>query len=197
MAYSSPCCPGRVVRVLTIDLPGLEIYLPKTKEFKTLPPARLLLEHSLRSISKWEEKNHKPFFAHQTEMSLEEFMDYVVCMTTNPQKDPDVYQRLGEKDVLTILKYMGDPRTAKKFPPQQKKSGPIVEQTSEDYYCAMAYYGIPFECANWHFNRLSALLKTCERNNSSGGGGKMMTPRETADFYSSLNKMRKAKLGKK
>ena len=182
--------------MLTIDLPEIEIYLPKTKEFKTLPAARLLLEHSLRSISKWEEKHHKPFLSVQKELSLEEFMDYVVCMTTNPQKDPEVYQRLRESDVMTILQYMRDPHTAKTFPHEGPPRGLIVPQTSEDYYSAMAYYGIPFECANWHFNRLSALIKTCNKNNS-GGSGKMMTERETADFYDQLNKMRRARRGKK
>ena len=178
--------------MLTIELPQLEVFDNQTMEFITYPPAKLLLEHSLRSISKWEGKWHTPFPLGET-MTNEEFLDYVRCMTTNPQKDMTVYFRIGQKEAKEIIDYMQDSHTAKTFY-DKPKPRIRIKQTAEDYYRAMAYYGIPFECENWHFGRLTALLKTCESN---GGSGEKMTYREQQAYYRQINDMRRKKLGTK
>ncbi len=46
---------------LKVVVPGGEFYDGKKEEFITIKPATLIMEHSLISISKWEEKYCVPF----------------------------------------------------------------------------------------------------------------------------------------
>lgn len=182
--------------MLTIELPATESFNNRTLEFVQFPAAKLVLEHSLRSISKWEGKHHKSFFD-EGRMSGEEFLDYIVCMTVNTPKDPTVYDRLREKDLRSVITYMEDTHTAKTFPPPKKNHQNTVVRTSEDYYSAMAFYGIPFECENWHFGRLEALIQTCGKQQGESGGGKRRSFRETQLYYDQINEARLKKFGTK
>lgn len=182
-------------RMLEISLPAIEAFDNETNEFITFPAERLLLEHSLRSISKWEGERHESFFQDR-QMSAEEFYCYVRCMTTNPVKDPTVYVRLSDQDIQDIIRYIEDPHTARPQPKKPKRHPPGSTQTSEDYYSAMAYYGISFECENWHFGRLAALIDRCS-GQTANGGGKRMSFRETQMMFDEINSARLAKLGTK
>lgn len=46
---------------ITVVVPGGELFDPVKEEFITCKPATLVMEHSLLSISKWEEKWCIPF----------------------------------------------------------------------------------------------------------------------------------------
>ena len=48
---------------LSIRIPEKELYDPLKKKFITVKETELMLEHSLLSISKWEEKWHKPYLS--------------------------------------------------------------------------------------------------------------------------------------
>lgn len=55
-----------------------EEFIPGTKH----KGQKIVLEHSLISISKWEEKWCKPFL--NSEKTDDEFIDYIRCMTITP-----------------------------------------------------------------------------------------------------------------
>ncbi len=66
--------------MLEIVIPDRELYDEKNEEFITVKGAKLQLEHSLVSISKWEAKWHVPFFSKENK-TREQPLDYVKCMT--------------------------------------------------------------------------------------------------------------------
>lgn len=179
--------------MLPISIPAQELFNEQTGEFLTIGPYYLELEHSLKSISKWEAKTHKSFFEDHA-MSPEDFQEYVKCMTLNRITDPTVYQHLRPSDYREIGKYMTDTMSAKNFRPKKKKKWPHVTMTSETIYSLMIVYGIPFECDKWHFNRLSALIKTCEQN---GMGEGTMSYSERQRYYNELNDQRRKMLNTK
>lgn len=179
--------------MLTISLPAFEAFDNETNEFLQFPEAKLILEHSLRSISKWEGLRHEAFFQDR-QMSTEEFLDYIHCMTTNPQKDDRVYLRLTDANLQEIIRYIEDPHSARKMA-KPKRNQRRTAQTAEDFYSAMAYFGIPFECENWHFGRLAALIDKCSGQAGSGIGGKKMSFREQQMMFDEINTARLKRLG--
>ena len=75
--------------MLTITIPATEAYDEMRGEFISVKEQTLQLEHSLISISKWESKWCKAFLGKQ-EKTPEEMLDYVKCMTLNPNVPDDV-----------------------------------------------------------------------------------------------------------
>lgn len=180
--------------MITIDIPPMEGFDPRTEEFIYSDGAHLELEHSLAAIAEWEGNWHKAFFGDRM-MTPEEFRDYVRCMTLNGPQAANVYMRLRQEDVDRIYAYLADKKSARTFyerPQKNKRKQP--EQTAEDFYHAMAYYGIPFECEKWNFNRLTALLRVCEKRS---GNEPKMTYREQQDFWNQINMKRRAELHSK
>ena len=49
--------------MIRISTPSGEFYDDKTQEFKTVVGQTVLLEHSLRSLAKWEARWKKPFLS--------------------------------------------------------------------------------------------------------------------------------------
>lgn len=177
--------------MLYIDIPELELFDENTSEFFTVGPYHLTLEHSLKSVSKWEAKMHKPFLDND-QMTGEDLKEYIRCMTVNQIRDNAAYNYIGQKDLLTILDYMKDPMSAKKFRDRKNSGRRKGAMCSEDFYAAMVQYGIPWECENWHFNRLVSLLRTLEGAN---GGQTFKSYKEKQQFYRELNESRRKALG--
>ena len=184
-------------------IPMQEFFDSSTNEFITLPeqryePFRLQLEHSLLSISKWESKWHKPFMS-ETQMALEEFRDYIKCMTINTPKCKSAYDRLTQEDFQKIGDYISDPMSAWEIRKKKKKAGRKDVVTSDGIYAAMIAAGIPFECEKWHFNRLLALLDVCESQGAQDGykTGKSKSQREIMEMYRALNEKNRAKFHSK
>ena len=194
--------------MLTIDHPArttprLEFFDNIKQEFITieeqhLGPVYLKLEHSLMSIAKWECKWHEPFMD-QEELTGEKLLDYIRCMTVNQLKDPTVYDRLTEEDLLRVIDYMQDANSAWKIhkKKQKKKKQPT---TVEEIYYAMIQYGIPPEYEQWHFNRLMALLDFCDSKGGStpgAGGQKKKSEREIMEMYKAINERNRKKYNSK
>lgn len=161
--------------MLTIIIPGTEIWDDNKEEFINSKDYKLVLEHSLVSISKWESKWHKPFI-NDNERSEDEIRDYVKCMTVT-QHVPDIaFQSLTKQNLKEISEYINDERTATWFNTNKTNSVPSGKQafpkreaiTSELIYYWMISLEIPFECQRWHLNRLLTLIKICNiKNNKS------------------------------
>lgn len=171
---------------------GGEYYDESTQSFITYPDVTLQLEHSLISLSKWEAKWKKSFLS-SPEMSVEELLDYIRCMTINKISDPTVYMRLTEADVLKIRDYIHDPMTATTINRRQKRQSRKII-TSEQIYGWMVYFNIPFECEKWHLNRLMTLIEVCGANESPGH---KMGPAERAQWMAMQNLQRRSKTGSK
>lgn len=150
--------------MLRITVPGLEFYNDKTGEFIYFEDKKLELEHSLLSISKWEGIYNKPFLS-SADKSVEEIIDYIRCMTLTEDVNRDVYERLSEQNIKDINDYINAPMTATTFNNVNSRSSREII-TSEIIYYWMVSYNIPFECENWHLNRLLTLIKVCNVKNN-------------------------------
>lgn len=180
--------------MLTITIPAKEGFNNNTSEFLTIKKEqKLQLEHSLLSLSKWESKWHKPFLG-RDEMSLEEILDYIRCMTLTPNVDQEVYYRLTDDNISEIRKYINDPMTATTIRESNDGSGSHEILTSEIIYYDMIALAIPFECQKWHLNRLITLIKVCNIKNSPQ---KKMSVSEIYSRNKALNEARKKQLNSK
>ena len=177
--------------MLTVIVPPGEMFDEENEIFIKTKGGTLQLEHSLISISKWEAKYKKPFL--DTEKSLEETLDYIRCMTVNPNVDSSVYLALTDENILDISRYISDPMSATTFseiPGQSKLGGRERKITSELIYYYMVAYQIPVEFEKWHINRLMTLIKICNIENQEP---KKMSRSELAARNRSLNAARRAK----
>lgn len=147
--------------MLQIDIPYQEFYNEATGEFDHINPCTLNLEHSLISLSKWEQKWKKPFMTDKGNTRAE-IVDYVRCMTLNQNVDPKIYQNLTNSQLEKIKDYITDPATATTVYDRRAKKGGAKEIiTSEVIYYQMIAFGIPFSCEKWHLNRLLMLIRIC------------------------------------
>lgn len=156
------------------------------------PTYELTLEHSLISVSKWEAKWHKPFLDKRRELTEEEFLDYIRCMSLSNISE-EAIKHLSFKNKLDIKNYIEDPQTATWF--NDRNSPPLSEKiiTNEVIYGQMIQLCIPFDpCQKWHLNHLMTLIRVCAENEMPQ---KKMSPLEVMTQNKSLNKMRKAALG--
>ena len=171
--------------MLRIIVPGGEFYDDFKEEFIYEKDQELQMEHSLISISKWEAKWHEAYNK-EGEKTPEQILDYFKCMTIN-RVDPEVYNRLTEKNIQDIIGYINEPMTACYF----RNDGITKSRdtlTSELIYYYMIVLGIPFECEKWHFNKLTALIEVCSMKNKPA---KTMSPGEIARRNAKLNAARR------
>lgn len=188
--------------MLTLQIPGDRLFNEQTQTFTILKPTVLKLEHSLLSISKWEEKWEIPFIESENpylrkeewKKTEENMLDYIRCMTINQDVDPKVYFALKADHMEKIKKYISAKKSASFFNDDKSKSkhdNHII--TSEYIYAQMATYGVPFSCEKWHLNRLLNLIRMCSQMQSDmggakGGPSKMKTMREWAALNAARRK---------
>lgn len=172
---------------------GPELWDEKKEMFVEPKKQVLQLEHSLVSISKWESKWCKPFLS-KNEMTIEETIDYIRCMTLTQNVNPDVYNHLTNENIRQVNQYIEAPMTATWFT-EEKNSKPNREQvTNELVYYWMTVLNIPFECQKWHFNRLLTLIRICNIKNQPP---KKMNKKDIMSRNAALNAARKKQLNTK
>lgn len=135
------------------------------QEFVEPKTTTIQLEHSLVSLSKWESKWHTPFLS-KKELSLDEALDYIRCMTLTKNVPPEVYLHISQRNMNEVLDYIADPMTATTFREDktQRPNREII--TAEIIYYWMISMGVPFECRTWHLNRLLTLIRVCSIKNT-------------------------------
>lgn len=171
-----------------IRIEGKRFFNPNNNEIITIKEQEIQLEHSLVSISKWEQKWHKPFLG-TADKTADEFADYVRCMCMTQNVDPLVFQYMSEANRKEIDEYIADPMTATTF--SEKKTGGSKEiLTNEIIYWQMITLGIPVEFQKWHLNRLLTLIKVCSIKNNPNQ--KKMSRSEIMQRNRELNKARRA-----
>lgn len=177
--------------MLELTIPSAEYYIGATNEFVYTQETTLRLEHSLISLSKWESKWKKPFLDQRTAKTLEESIDYIRCMTMNPNVDPKVYLVINDEMMNQVTEYINDSMTATWFSDDKKKGPPSREKiTSELIYYWMVAYQIPSQYEKWHLNRLLTLIRICEVKNQPA---KKRSAKEMAAERRMLNEQRRAK----
>ena len=156
--------------MLSLHLQACRVFDERTQEFLQYPAATLRLEHSLISIQRWESKWHKSYLSSKG-FTMEEFLDYIRCMSLDPNVGEDIGLRLTREQFMEIRAYMENSMTATTFSNLKKeKNAPII--TAEIVYYWMTAFNIPFECAKWHINQLLTLIQVCSiKNNPKKGGG--------------------------
>lgn len=199
--------------MLILSIPDIEIYDEKNNKFVDIKGTTLHLEHSLLSLTKWEEKYHTSLLDRinpkiEPGISPDEFIYYLKCMTLDKNVDPNVYNYfkyvVSEKEYRETYEYLNDPHSATKMT-NTRKEGETIRRpggtgvTSEYIYYWMTQLNIPFTCEKWNVNRLMTLIwlvntKTSENNKTN----KPKMPR--ADLYAknrALNAKRRAQMKSK
>lgn len=182
-----------------IVIQGTELWDPVKEIFYRTKPQILRVEHSLVALSKWESKWKKPFLAMgqpryanspENQLTPEQFLDYVRCMTLNQNVDDNVYHSLTKENLDDILHYIEDPMTATTISNVNKKGGNrgrII--TSELIYAWMAILRIPYDpCQKWHLNRLLMLIQVTGLEQEPP---KKMDPRAAMKQNAKLNAARR------
>lgn len=163
------------------------------QEFVAPKEQRLVLEHSLVSLSKWESKWHKAFLTNK-EKTLEETLDYIKCMTVSQNVSPDVYEHLSQKNIAEVNEYIADSMTATSFTEEKTSKTNREVVTAELIYYWMIALNIPFECQKWHLNRLLTLIRVCNVKNAPP---KKMSKRDIMSRNAKLNAARRQQLNSK
>ena len=178
--------------MLQIIVPATEQWDEIKQEFVYTKETTLQLEHSLVSLSKWESKWCKPFLSKE-DMTAEETIDYIRCMTITQNVNPEVYTCLSDENIAQVRDYIQAPMTATFF---RKEKGPPSREiiTSELIYYWMITLNIPFECQKWHLNRLLTLIRVCNIKNKPA---KRRSQREIMEYNTALNEARRKKLNSK
>jgi hypothetical protein len=175
--------------MLTIEVSMSESFDESSEEFVATDVVIIELEHSLVSLSKWESFFEKPFLSSDVKTG-EQVLWYIMTMTLTPNVPPEVYSKLTEKNILEIDAYINSKQTATWFSDVgEEKSREII--TAEIIYYWLVALQIPFECQNWHLNRLLTLVRVCNQKNAPK---KSMTPAEIAARNRRINAERREAL---
>jgi len=177
--------------MLTIYVPGIELFDENTNRFTYTEAFELELEHSLVSLSKWESTFHKAFMAREQKTD-EETLGYIKAMTLTPNVPSDVYSRLSSENIKTIDEYINDEMTATKFyeQPGAPRNRELV--TAEIIRYWMVSLNVPVQYETMHLNQLFAVIRTINLKNAPK---KKMGRKEAAEQQRRLNAERRAKYG--
>lgn len=165
-----------------------EYFDQKEQRFITQKPTTVRLEHSLRSVAKWESKWKKAFLSNK-DKTQEESVDYVRCMEVTGQIDPKIFDYMTQDQHNQVNEYINDKMTATTINRRGPKKPSREIITAEIIYFWMIQNGIPPEYDKWHLNRLLTLIEVCS---IKGGPQKKMSSKEQMAQQRALNAARRS-----
>ncbi len=175
--------------MLKLTLPKIEYYDETQNLFLTQESKTLVLEHSLRSVARWESKWNTAFLSDK-EKTREQTLDYIGCMSVNKEIPFSLLQRIGDKEMQSVTEYINAKMTATTINRRGPKRPTSEIITAEIIYWWMIQYGIPPEYEKWHLNRLLMLIEVCS---VKSGPQKKMGRQEQMAQQRALNEARRAK----
>lgn len=148
----------------------------------------LRFEHSLLSLSKWEEKNKKPFLMKGQKNPLE-LLEYFEDMLLPPEDDPNLIVLLKPEQLDRLSEYISESRTASSVPVDVKTIHDEETITSELIYYWFTALRIPFHpTETWHLSRAVMLVQITGYKQKPA---KKRKPREVASEMLAENERRK------
>lgn len=174
---------------------GDEEFDEETQTFGHSSYVSLNFEHSLASLSKWEENYEKPFLGENKHTEEESFFYLKDCMLIGEKPREEIWGNLSVEHFNSIQKYINAKKSATWFNENQSKlPGGKVKQiiTSELVYGWLVALRIPFEVQYWHINRLFTLIRVCNEQNKKP---KKMSKRDALSQQHAMNAQRRAQLG--
>lgn len=178
--------------MLTIDVPGKELFDETTSRFITTEGFSLDLEHSLAALSKWESRYQKPFLNGKPKTN-EEFWGYIRFMIITPGVNPEILSQLTAINFKEIDDYVNSKETATTFSLLPERKGKTQVVTAEVIYHWMTAYNIPESWEHRHLNQLFTFIRVCNANNPNNKP-KKMSQSELAARNRELNAARKREL---
>lgn len=168
--------------MITIKIEEIEAFDELTNTFTSLPAKTFRFEHSLKAISKWEQKWGIRLLPNFNNLTSEQLSDYLCCMCL----DEGFSQAYLTTDVIGILSnYLNKKQTATTFHSQKNTSSKGKHNySSEEIYAHMVLANIPFECDEWNIERLFILLNAVS---ILSGPKKKMKTREVNELYNKIN----------
>lgn len=178
---------------MKIKLPRLEMFDEERQIIIEEDEVEIEIEHSLYTISKWEEDKCKPFLTDKT--TEDDLLSYIPYMDIKGNLDEKVFNRIknDENAIRQIVDFINAPHTATTFSKRSNDGygkGKKEILTAEVIYYYMIAMEIPFECEHWHLNKLMTLIHVCGIKNDP----KKMSKKDTASHYAALNKARRGKM---
>ena len=177
--------------MLTVITGNAEGFNDELQTFVYSPVIEFEVEHSLVSLSKWEQKYKVSFL--ESEKTMEQMLDYYHMMVLTPGITIDVIQRMGQREHELIQSYINSTETATKFyDVGAPKPGKQETITAELIYYWMTVAKIPWEAEKWHLNRLLTLIRLANLKQTPA---KKRSPQEIAAWQREENARRLKELG--
>lgn len=144
--------------MLEIYITIAESYDEEANRFVATEQTRVVLEHSLVTLSKWESIWEKAFLNKEPKTS-EEVLSYIEIMIQDEKLSPEVFRKLVQKYVDEINDFINAEHSATRLPPPPKAVGYQELVTAELIRYWMLKLNIPSEYDRWHLNRLMKLIR--------------------------------------
>lgn len=150
----------------------------------------LQFEHSLRSLSKWEEKNKRAFLESPSKSSID-MVDYFQDMLVT-DVDSSVVYRLSPDQLDQLSNYVNESRTASSVPKIRGNKGSSEIVTSELIYYWMVALKINWDAQDWHLTRLMVLI---EITNYKSQPEKKQSQAEALQDWNAINEANQKRFG--
>ena len=170
-----------------------EDYDESTKKF-VVETVDIELEHSLASLSKWEEIWEIPLLG-TGDKTEEQNFSYLECMCLTPNVAPEVFQKLDQDQQKQISEYIDKKHSATWFSDEnpRAKSGEAI--TAELVYYWISGFQIDWQAQYWHLNKLLTLIKVFSVKADNKPVKQSARSRQAQ--IAQLNAQRRAELGSK
>lgn len=171
--------------MLTLTIGGKEYFDEAEMRFIEVEKKTVQLEHCLKSLARWESKWNLAFLS--TELTREQQIDYYWCMETTGCVSRDIFLYLTRDQERQIEEYINAKMTATTITRRGPRPHSRKTVTAEVIYHWMIQNGVPFECDEWHLNRLMMLIEVCA---VEGGSQKKMSRQEQMAQQRAINEAR-------
>jgi hypothetical protein len=178
--------------MLKLTIPATESFDYAKEEFIYTDELTLEFEHSLLSLSKWEQSFEKPFLG-PAEKTPDEMLAYIQAMCFTPDVPIETLKRFTGEQFELLNQYINSPQSATWFNETVVKPASRGREviTAEIIYYWIFANEIPIDCQSWHLNRLFTQLKVFEQKNAPP---KKMGKADAIAQRNMLNAKRKAEM---